>query len=56
MNNRFDEIYYLYSKDVYKLIYSYLFNIQDTEDILQKTFMKLYNNKKILLLENEEIK
>ena len=55
MNNRFDEIYYLYSKDVYKLIYSYLFNIQDTEDILQKTFMKLYNNKKILLLENEEI-
>lgn len=56
MNDRFDEIYYLYSKDVYKLIYSYLFNIQDTEDILQKTFMKLYNNKKILLLENEEIK
>ncbi len=56
MNERFDEIYYLYSKDVYKLIYSYLFNIPDTEDILQKTFMKLYNNKKILLLENEEIK
>ncbi len=56
MNERFDEIYYLYSKDVYKLIYSYLLNISDTEDILQKTFMKLYKNKKILLLSNEEIK
>ncbi len=56
MNERFDEIYYLYSKDVYKLIYSYLLNISDTEDILQKTFIKLYKNKKILLLSNEEIK
>ena len=56
MIERFDEIYCLYSKDVYKLIYSYLLNVADTEDILQKTFIKLYKNRKVLSLSNEEIK
>lgn len=56
MIERFDEIYCLYSKDVYKLIYSYLLNVPDTEDILQKTFIKLYKNRKVLSLSNEEIK
>lgn len=56
MNKRFDEIYNLYSKDVYRLVYSYLLNIPDTEDILQKTFIKLYSNNKILFLPNENIK
>lgn len=56
MNERFDEIYSLYSIDIYKLIYSYILNIPDAEDILQKTFMKLYKNKKILFLPNEDVK
>lgn len=56
MNTRFDEIYNLYSKDVYRLVYSYLFSIPDTEDVLQKSFIKLYKNNKILSLSNEEIK
>lgn len=56
LNRRFDEIYNLYSKDIYRLVYSYLFNISDTEDILQKTFLKLYKNNKILSLTNDEIK
>lgn len=56
MNERFDEIYSLYSRDIYKLIYSYILNIPDAEDILQKTFMKLYKNKKILALPNEDVK
>lgn len=56
MNKRFDEIYDLYSKDVYRLVYSYLFNIPDTEDVLQRSFIKLFNNKKILSLSDEEIK
>ena len=42
MDNLFTEIYEQYYKDVYRLIYSYLLNKQDTEDILQKTFTKLY--------------
>ena len=56
MNERFDEIYSLYSRDIYKLIYSYILNIPDVEDILQKTFMKLYKNKKIFSLPNEDVK
>lgn len=56
MNKRFDEIYNLYSKDIYRLIYSYLFNIHDTEDVLQKSFIKLYKNNRILSLSNEDIK
>lgn len=44
MDNLFTEIYEQYYKDVYRLIYSYLLNKQDTEDILQKTFTKLYKN------------
>lgn len=42
MDDLFTKIYEQYYKDVYRLIYSYLLNKQDTEDILQKTFTKLY--------------
>lgn len=56
MEERFDEIYNLYNKDIYRFIYSYILNHFDTEDILQKTFYKLYRNKKILKLSNNEIK
>ena len=44
MNDLFMEIFDKYHKDVYRLIYSYTLNIQDTEDILQRTFIKLYKN------------
>lgn len=44
MNELFMEIFNKYHKDVYRLIYSYTLNIQDTEDILQRTFIKLHNN------------
>lgn len=56
MEERFDEIYNLYNKDVYRFIYSYMLNHFDTEDVLQKTFYKLYKNKKILKLSDIEIK
>lgn len=56
MEERFDEIYNLYNKDVYRFIYSYMLNHFDTEDVLQKTFYKLYKNKKILKLFDIEIK
>ncbi len=38
------DIFNKYHEDVYRLIYSYTLNIQDTEDILQRTFIKLYKN------------
>lgn len=56
MENRFDEIYSLYHKDVFRLVYSYVLNRFDAEDILQKTFYKLYKNKKIINKNNDEIK
>ncbi len=44
MNDLFMEIFDKYQCDVYRLIYSYTLNVQDTEDILQRTFIKLYRN------------
>lgn len=48
MNEKFENIYNMYVGDIYKLAYSYVVNRQDTEDITQKTFYKLYNNRKIM--------
>lgn len=56
VTDRFNEIYYLYNNDVYRLVFSYLLSNADTEDVIQRVFIKLYNNKKILSLTNEEIK
>lgn len=56
MVERFNELYYLYNKDLYRVVYSYLLNVSDSEDVLQKVFIKLYKNKKILSLSNEEVK
>lgn len=55
MSDRFNEIYNLYGKDVYNLSYSYVLNKFDAEDITQKTFYKLFNNK-VLKRENTFIK
>ena len=56
MNERFNELYQLYKNDIYRLAYSYLLNEQDSEDVIQKVYIKLYNNKKILTLSNNEAK
>lgn len=56
MNDLFMEIFDKYHKDVYRLIYSYTLNIQDTEDILQRTFIKLYKNIDKFSLPNEDVK
>lgn len=47
----FTDIYHKYYPDIYKYIYSYTLNKYDTEDIVQKTFLKLYKN--ISKLQNE---
>ena len=56
MGERFNELYQLYKNDIYRLAYSYLLNEQDSEDVIQKVYIKLYNNKKILALSNNEAK
>ena len=46
MNLSFDYLYHKYYDEIYKYIYSYTLNKYDTEDedIIQKNFLKLYNN------------
>lgn len=44
MKKNFENIYFKYYDDIYRFIYSYTLNKSDTEDIIQKTFIKLYNN------------
>ena len=56
MDKRFDEIFLLYNKDIFRCSISYVINSHDAEDIVQRTFYKLYTNKKILNKENEVIK
>ncbi|MCX4248676.1 MAG: RNA polymerase sigma factor [Bacilli bacterium] len=56
MENRFNELYQMYSNDIYRLAFSYLLNKEDSEDVVQKVFIKLYNNKKILSLTHEDAK
>lgn len=40
----FIEIFEKYYNDVYRLAYSYALNVQDAEDISQRTFIKLYTH------------
>lgn len=56
MNNQFEQVFKKYYMDVYKLAYSYTYSKEDSEDILQKVFYKLYTHKKILNLNDDEIK
>ncbi len=53
---KFEEIFKLYNKDIYRLAYSYVLNKQDAEDVTQKTFLKLYINIKKLNITNIEFK
>ena len=56
MDKEFERIYELNNLSVLRLAYSYVYDQNDAEDIVQKTFYKLYKNSKILKLEDEEIK
>jgi len=56
MEEKFDEVFSLYNKDVYRLAYSYVLNKSDSEDIVQKTFYKFYKNIKKLDIPDMEIK
>jgi len=40
----FEVEYNKYKNDMYRLAYSYTLNRQDAEDIIQKSFIQLYNN------------
>jgi len=52
----FDDIYNTYNKDVYRLAYSYVLNEQDAEDIMQKTFFKLYKSFEKISNSSDDIK
>ncbi len=56
MDADFTRIYELYSPDIYRLIYSYTLNSVDAKDILQETFLKLYNNLEKLPKDDLQIK
>ena len=56
MDKEFERIYELNNLSVLRLAYSYVYDQYDAEDIVQKTFYKLYKNSKIMKLEDEEIK
>lgn len=44
MNGLFEKMYYEYKDDVYRLAISYTHNKYDAEDIVQRTFIKVYKN------------
>ncbi len=56
MKQQFNEIYELYVNDIYRLVFSYTLNLQDTQDILQRVFIKLFKSSCILEKEPIEIK
>ncbi len=53
MDEKFIKIFNAYRIDLFRLIYSYTLNINDSKDILQETFMQLYKN--ILFLPDDEL-
>ena len=54
MNDLFEKIYYEYKDDVYRLALSYTQNKYDAEDIVQRTFIKVY--KKLNNIQDNNIK
>ncbi len=52
----FDRIFEMYSRDLFRLIFSYTLNISDTKDILQDTFIKYYEKMFMISQDNLEIK
>lgn len=54
MEETFLQIYNLYKNDIFRLCLSYTKSIEDSEDITQNVFLKLYKN--LSKLEEEKIK
>ena len=54
MNEFFEKIYYEYKDDVYRLALFYTQNKYDAEDIVQRTFIKMF--KKLNNIQNDNIK
>ena len=46
----------MYSRDLFRLIFSYTLNISDAKDILQDTFMKYYEKMFMISKDDLEIK
>lgn len=56
MDVLFTEIYKMYHNDIYRLAYGYTLNLDDAEDIMQQTFVKLYKNIKKFNTADENVK
>lgn len=50
----FERKYYNYKTMVYRIAYAYMRNVHDTEDIVQKAFLKLYDRRKAFQNNEEE--
>lgn len=44
----FDELYSIYSRNVYRFAYSFLKSRQDSEEIIQEVFLKVWKNRKTI--------
>lgn len=54
-NDEFNEKYYLYKETIYGIAYTYVKNVNDSDDIVQDVFMKYLNsNEKFKTLDNEK--
>lgn len=56
MKEKFEKIYKENKSMIFKIAFSYVLSSNDAEDIVQKTFYKLYCRNKILELDDSEIK
>jgi RNA polymerase sigma-70 factor (ECF subfamily) len=56
MNSEFDRIFDLYNKDIFRLIFSYTLNYDDSKDILQDVFLKYYKKMAHISCDDIEIK
>lgn len=52
----FTKIFNLYVDDIYRLVFSYTHNKEDTDDIIQKVFLQFYNHITELDKDETEIK
>lgn len=56
MQNWFEKIFAKYIDDIYRLAYSYTHNNEDSEDIVQKVFLKYFNKQETINKNEEEVK
>ena len=56
MQNWFEIIFSKYIEDIYRLAYSYTHNNEDSEDIVQKVFLKYFNKQNTLNKNEDEVK